>query len=269
MKAGIIAALWLSFAVSPASAAPAELRAGGTGGATELLRQLAVEFGKETGDRTDVIASLGTAGSLRALVDGHLDLAVAGRPLKADEQAKGLKVALVVRTPFVLATSHKAPGGLASADVVRAFADPNLAWPDGTPIRVILRPRSESDAALMAEMFPGLADAIAKARQRPEVPVAATDQDNADLAERSPGTLIGMTLVQLLLEKRDLRIIPIDGRDPTKASFADGTYSYSKLFYFVTREQPGEVTAAFLRFLDSAKARDLMAGAFVFPARAP
>ena len=57
MKVGVAAALWLSFALNPASAEPAELRAGGTGAATDLLRQLAAEFGKETGYRTQVVAS--------------------------------------------------------------------------------------------------------------------------------------------------------------------------------------------------------------------
>ena len=192
MKVGVTAALWLCFVLSPASAEPTELRVGGTGAATELLRQLAAEFGKETGYRTQVVASLGTTGGLRALADDHLDVAVAGRALKPEEEAKGLKVAMVMRTPFVLVTSHRAPSGLASADVVRAFADPDQSWADGTPIRVILRPRSESDVMLMTSLFPGLAEAMEKARQRPDVPVAATDQDNADLAERTPGSLIGM-----------------------------------------------------------------------------
>jgi len=269
MKVGITAALWLCFVLSPAHAEPAELRAGGTGAATELLRQLGAEFGKETGYRTQVVASLGTTGALRALADGHLDIAVAGRALKPEEQAKGLKVALVVRTPFVLVTSHRAPNGLASADVVRAFADPDLAWADGTPIHVILRPRSESDVALITSLFPGLADTMEKARQRPEIPVAATDQDNADLAERTPGSLIGMSLTQLLLEKRDLRRVAIDGVDATRANYINGAYHYTKLLYIVTREPQGEAATAFLRFLDSARARDLMAEAFVFPARVP
>lgn len=269
MKVGIVAALWLSLFLSPTRAEPTELRAGGTGAATEILRVLGAEFGKETGYRAEIIASLGTSGGLSALVDGHLDIAVAGRALKAEEQAKGLKVAMVVRTPFVLATSHKTPRGLASADVVRAFAAPNMAWPDGTPIRVILRPRSESDVALMVSLFPGLADAMEKSRQRPDIPVAATDQDNADLAESTPGSLVGMTLTQLLLEKRNLRTVAIDGLDASKDNVANGTYPYSKLLYFVTREQPGEVAAAFLRFLNSATAHELMAGALLFSARAP
>ena len=78
-------------------------------------------------------------------------------------------------------------------------------------MRVILRPRSESDTALMGELFPGLAPAMAKARQRPDIPVAATDQDNADMAEQTPGSLVGSTLTQLELEERNLRLVPIDG----------------------------------------------------------
>lgn len=54
----------------------------------------------------------------------------------------------------------------------------------------------------------------------------------------------------------------------TRANIANGSYPYSKLLYFVTRDQPGSLADAFLRFLDSAAARHIMAGAFVFPARA-
>ena len=75
-----------------------------------------------------------------------------------------------------------------------------------------------------------------KARQRPEIPVAATDQDNADLAERTPGSLVGMSLTQLLLEKRDLRTVAIDGLDATKANLRQRDYPYTKLLYFVTRD---------------------------------
>jgi ABC-type phosphate transport system substrate-binding protein len=78
-----------------------------------------------------------------------------------------------------------------------------------------------------------------------------------------------MSLTQLQLEKRNLRRVAIDGVDATRPNVANGTYPYTKLLYFVTREQHGEVATTFLRFLDSAKARDLMAEAFVFPARAP
>ena len=89
----------------------------------------------------------------------------------------------------MLATSHPNPDGLALADIANAFRSERATWSDGSPIRVILRPRSESDTALIGELFPGVASAIATARLRPDIPVAATDQDNADMAEQTPGSL--------------------------------------------------------------------------------
>jgi hypothetical protein len=81
--------------------------------------------------------------------------------------------------------------------------------------------------------------------------------------------LIGMSLAQLLLEKRNLRTVPIDDLAVSRANATDGTYPYAKLLYFATREQPDAAAVAFLRFLGTSAAHDLMAGAFVFPARAP
>lgn len=268
-KASIFVALVLALLWVPARADTAEVRVGGTGAATELLHQLAAAFGKQTAGKTEVIASLGTSGGLRALADGLLDIAVAGRTLKPEEQARGLQIAAVVRTPFVLATSHKNPNGLSIADVVKAYLDPDTAWRDGTPIRVVLRPRSESDVMLMASLFPGLGGAMDKARQRPGIPVAATDQDNADVAERIPGSLVGTTLTQLVLEKRDLRIVPFGDLKPTDESFRDGSYPYSKLLYFVTRAQPSEAATALLGFLRSEPGQVVLRNAYVFhePAR--
>lgn len=228
-----------------------DLTFGGTGSATELLRHLGATFGKETEFGVRVVPSLGSTGGLRALGDGVLDLAVSGRPLTPQEEAKGLSVAFTARTPFVIATSHPKPNGLKARDVIGAFSSQGATWRDGTPIRVVLRPRSESDTALMGELFPGLASAIETARRRPEVPVAATDQDNAEAAEQLPGSLVGSTLAQLMLEKRNLRRVPIDGVEPTFENLERGIYPYGKTLYFVVPAHPTAGVAGFLAFLRS------------------
>lgn len=110
-KAAIFALILLGTTGWPARAEPVEMRAGGTGSATALLRRLATEFDRQRPDRMEVIANLGTGGAIRALADGALDLAVAARPLKPEEQAQGLNVAIMLRTPFIFATSHKSPSG--------------------------------------------------------------------------------------------------------------------------------------------------------------
>ena len=187
-------------------------------------------------DRTDavkleVIPSLGSSGGLRALSENVLDIAVSGRPLTAEELKHGLKVVAAIRTPFVLATSHRAPNGLKSTEIADIYKSPKATWADGTAIRVILRPKSDSDTPLMGGLFPGMGSALEVARARHDTNIAATDQDNADAAQRIEGSLTGSTLTQMITEQRNLRLTPIDGVAPSLATAESGAYLFSKTLY--------------------------------------
>jgi phosphate transport system substrate-binding protein len=226
------------------------LRMGGTGAATEMLRRLGSAMADEE-VKVAIVANLGSSGAIRALADGVLDAVVSGRPLLAEESARGLVQAVAVRTPFGLVTSHRSPNGLKSADIAEIFASGKSRWADGTPIRVILRPRSDSDTPLLGSMFPGMGAALEQARRRPDVPTAATDQDNANLAERVPNSLAGATLTQIALEKRNLRFVAIDGAEPTVANFENGRYPYAKTMYVVLPAAPKPAARRFVVFLKS------------------
>lgn len=236
----------------PASAVVAgEIKAGGTGSATALLRVLGDAFAGDRQAGIEIVPSLGSSGGLRAVADGVLDLAVSARPLKPEEEAKGLRVVLTARTPLLFATSRANPDALSSSEIAAAYAAGTVTWKDGTPIKVILRPRAESDTALVAGLFPLLGPAVETARRRPEVPIAATDQDNAAMAEEIPGSLIAISMAQLALEKRSLRPLIVDGLAPTFASFQSGAYPHAKVLRFVVRGQPIPAVAAFIDFLRS------------------
>lgn len=232
-------------------AAAETLRLAGTGSATEMLRHVGAQFTAATGVKIDVVPGLGSTGAIRALADGVLDIAVPARPLKADESAKGLRQVAMLRTAYVFATSPPKPNGLQAADLPRIVAAEKSTWADGTPIRIILRPRSEADTALLGELFAGMDKAIENARRRQEVPIAATDQDNADLAERTPGSLIGTTMTQLTTEHRNLRVVPLDGIEPALANFESGAYPFAKKLYLILRPNSAPEARQFVDFLRS------------------
>jgi phosphate transport system substrate-binding protein len=234
-----------------ADATAETLRVAGTGSATELLKRLGAVFKTQSGIEVEALPSLGSSGAINALADGVLDLAVSGRALKPQESAQGLSVAFTARTPFVLATSHPSPNGMTLAAIADAFQSERAAWSNGSPIRVILRPRSETDTTLLGELFPGVAAAMEKARRRPDIPVAATDQDNADMAEQTPGSLVGSTLTQIRLEKRNLRLVPIEGVEPTFENFERGIYRHAKPLHFVAPARPAPLVERFIAFLRS------------------
>jgi phosphate transport system substrate-binding protein len=227
------------------------LRAGGLGAVTRLLPVLAAGFAAKQASALEVIPSLGSSGGLRALAEGALDIAVSGRPLNAGELKQGMRVVLAMRTPFVMVTSHPKPNGLNSAEIAEVFRAEKSTWADGSLIRVILRPKSDSDTPILGGMFPGMASALESARTRQDVTVAATDQDNADAAEQIPGSLTGSTLTQIKTEQRPLRLLSIDGVTPSLEALDSGAYPFSKTIYFILPAKNNPSAEAFVAFLRS------------------
>jgi phosphate transport system substrate-binding protein len=246
-----VLALLVGLPAAGSMAAAQTLRMGGTGSSIGLLRQVGGEFAGATKVKIDVIPSLGSSGAIHALADGRLDVVVSARPLKPAEAGQGLHQVLVLRTPYVLATSHRGPNALKTADLPKILAASKPVWPDGTPIRLILRPRSETDTKLLGDLFPGMAKAIEDLRRRAEVPIAATDQDNADMAQQLAGSLTGTTLVQLKTEHRHLNVVTLNGVEPTLANFVDGRYPFGKDLHFILRKDAGPAAKEFIAFLRS------------------
>ena len=110
-----------------------------------------------------------------------------------------------------------------------------------------------------------------KLRQRPDVPVAATDQDNSKTAEKVPNSFAGMTLVQFLTEKPQLRAISLDGVDASRDFGAIGSYPHLMRLYAVTSSAATPVAQRFSKFLQSEEAKKLIrsSGGIVLPGKIP
>lgn len=227
------------------------LRVGGTGSATELFAVLDRDWRPfPQAVPLAVVPALGSSGGIQAVRDGALDLAITARPIKPGE-ADALVAIPFARSPYVFATSHASPPAVTLAELAALYADPQAKWPGGTPVRVILRPRSESDTGLIERSFPPVGKAIDEARKRSEIPIAVTDIDNASMAEKTPGSLAGISLMQVTLEKRQLKPLTIDGRAPSLASFSDGSYPYGRDFFLVHPKTPSPAVQSLTAFLRS------------------
>jgi phosphate transport system substrate-binding protein len=256
---GIAAAgITLLLATTAGSASGEVLRTGGPGAVTKILQRIGAAFTeREPGTTLVVMPNLGSAGAIAGVSDGLLDFAVSGRPLKPEE-AKSLTAIVLASTPFGLASSNPNPGNIKCADVAAFYRNSASVWPDGTPVRVVLRPKSEVDAALLANTFPNMAAAVEQLRERKEIPVVATDQDNVLLAEKLPGSLTAVTLTQVLTENAHLHFVAIDGVEPTLENFERGAYPYRKDFHFVFSHGTKPVVERFIAFLRSAEGERLL-----------
>lgn len=251
---------WAAFAAltlicsSPSSAETVMIA--GSGSAHEFLRRASVEFTRRTGIEIENIQNLASSGSLRALAEGVIDIAVSAQSPTEEQKAAGLKIVFTLYTPFGLATSHPTPQNLTVADIVKAYSTGNV-WSDGTPIRIILRPKQSPDMALLESFFPGLAAALDAARRRPDIPVTALDPDNASLAESIPGSLAGIALLQAVSERRRLRLISINGVEPTLENFERGLYPYAKPLSFIVPDKVKPAAEQFIAFVRSPEGREI------------
>jgi phosphate transport system substrate-binding protein len=252
----LVCALWCS----PPGVRADELRIGGTGsglGTMQLLANAFMHINME--HRITILPSMGSKGGIKAVVAGAIDLAVSSRQLTPEEMATGASATPYGRTPLVLAvagnTRHTA---ISSQQLVNAYAGQLVQWPDGTRIRLILRPVGDADTELIKAFSPAMREAATLAEQRKGMVFAVTDQEAADHLEKVPGALGPLTLTQILTEKRTLKALSLDGVMPEVRNLANNTYPLYKDLLFVTGTKPAAVAQSFMAFVRSPAGRAVL-----------
>jgi phosphate transport system substrate-binding protein len=254
----VLLSVLCSIASHPAVADDA-LLLGGTGAASGLARRLGDAFAAANpGTKVDVVPSMGSTGGVQAVIDGVLHVGFSGRALVAEEAARGIQGLHLLNTPFVFVTSRQNPPGLRRDEVVAIYGLARTNWPDGLPIRVVLRPRTDSDVALLTREFPGMGAAIEKARGHVEIAVAPNDQDNVAAAQQMAGSFTGVTFLQLMTERPNLHMIALDGIEASVTAMESGAYPLAKPIYMVLRQTPSPLVARFAAFVQSDVGRRIL-----------
>lgn len=218
----------------------------------ETMRILGEAFRKEhPGTRIVLSPGMGSSGGIKAVAAGRLDIGLSGRSLDGEERNLGVQATKYAMTPFVFAV-HRTVGisGLTLDGVAGIYAG-KRDWENGKRIRLVLRPREDTDIPILMGMSPKMGAAVDIAMRRQGMIVATTDHDAADAIENIPGAFGGTTLALVLSEKRALRVLALDGVVPSVRTLTDRSYPYSKTFYMVTRNDPPAAVRRFMDFVRS------------------
>lgn len=247
-------------ALCAAGAQAEEIKIGGTGAALGTMGVLADAYAKRQPDtRFTILPSMGSGGGIKAVLAGAIHISVSARPLNdTEKQAGGVEVEYG-RTPFVFATAaaNKA-SGLTTHNLVDIYAGKLETWPDGSKVRLVLRPVGDSDSETIKNISPAMRNAKTAAEQRKGMLFAVTDQETADNLEKIPGSLGPTTLALVLSEKRSLKVLALDGVAPSAKSIADGSYPLSKQMFIVTGAAPSPAVRSFVAFVRSPAGRDIL-----------
>jgi phosphate transport system substrate-binding protein len=259
----LVALLSLAYGLGFGAPVHAEsLRVGGTGSAGPAIRLLFEEFRKEAPGASLDLAEppLGTGGAFRALADGHIDLAFAGRGPKAEELPHVGRHFELAATPFVMASADgQRRDGFSLDELAAVYAGSLMHWDDGAPIRLILRPSFESDTRELKSMAPALAAAVDAAARRPGMVLGRDDLDTLAWLTLTSGSLGPTTLGLLKSTATCLTVFPLNGIKPSVAALKAGTYPWRKILTVILPLRPTPLALRFFDFLHGEKARAILA----------
>ncbi|MEO5362388.1 MAG: substrate-binding domain-containing protein [Magnetococcus sp. DMHC-8] len=208
-----------------------------------------------------ILPPVGSSGAIKALATQKLDVALSGRPLKKEEESAGLVQEWLGRSPFLFVVHQDLPvTGVRFAQLAEMYAGRQKVWPDGSRVRVVLRPTADADTALLKSISPAMDEAVttAHAHRAAGSALADTDMDLADMVAKIPGGLGSVALTLILAERRPLKGLLLDGVEPTVAALESNRYPYAKPLFVVTRADASAPVRGLLGFLRSVEGKAIL-----------
>ena len=230
-----------------------------TGTAMPMLNILIVDFAKLSPDLKVKLLypPAGSGGAIRGVATGAVDIGVTSRPPKPGVIGADLRAVPWVSTAFVIATNHtNTAKDYTLTDLAAIWSGTTTLWPDGTPIRLLLRSPDDADITNLRAMSPEMSRAVDSALSRPGLPRADHDLHNLEMLEKVPGAIGASTLGLLLSSGSRLTMLPIAGVKPSLHTLQSGAYPYQRTLFLVSNEQTGK--NPFIVYLHSARAKVLL-----------
>jgi len=265
LPACLLAFAWCAAAGSQQALAGEVIRVNGSGAALDMMTLLNDAYQKlhpET--RIEMLKPLGSSGAIKALLAGALDLAVSSKTLLPEQVSLGAQSLEFGVTPLVIVTErsvHKTD--ITTRELEEIYRGTANKWPDGEPIRIVLRPQTDIDTAILRRLSPAMNSAVDTAQSRPGMVTAVTDPEANDMIAKMPGAIGSSALCSLLVAKPPLNALSLNGVTPRVSALADRSYPLSKDIRFITKGAPPPAVAAFLAFIYSARGRSIAEGAGV------
>lgn len=256
LLAALPASLWApqAWAHAPARAG-GEVLIGGTGaGLGPMQRVLGTE------SRARFVPNLGTSGGLKALAAGAIDIALSARRITPEERAKGLVDRELFRTPMVWAVNTSVPLTRTTLrELQDLYSGRSIQWSNGQPVRLVLRPDTDSDTRALKALGSEFAAALALAHARPGVQMAITDGEALESIERIAGGLGVTNLGLIRSEQRKVRELVLDGVSPSLDTLLSGQYRLARAVTLVTHAAPSAATTDTLNWLAGKAAAQALA----------
>ncbi|GAM07904.1 phosphate-binding protein PstS 1 precursor [Geobacter sp. OR-1] len=233
------------------------IRINGSGSALDMMTPIVAAYRKANPKVEIRMAKpLGSSGAIKALLAGVLDIVVSSKPLKPEEAHQGAVGREYGKTPLLFVTNMDVKkDNITLQELKDIYKGNTITWPDGKPLRLILRPEGDIDTQIIRGLSSGLDAAVSAATKRRGMVIAVTDPDLVETVAKTSGALGAASLSTMLVTKPRLNPLSFNGTRASTTALAAGSYPLAKEIRFITTSRTSAAAAKFLAFVYSAKGR--------------
>ncbi len=233
------------------------VRVSGSGTCLPLLRILTDAYSDEAIEFV-YLPGLHSGGGIKGVANGDLEIGAVSRELTADEEQLGLHYTVLSRDGLVIATHPSVPlDGLTTQQVKDIYQGKYANWsqlggPD-LPITILDRNEDESAKIILRQYVLG-----PDLKITPKAVNLYYEPDMIEGLQSTVGAIGYFSLGYGLSQDVPVRMLKLDGVEPSVANIENGTYRVIRPLGVVTAKNAGEEIDRFLEWATSAKAVELM-----------
>ncbi len=243
------------------------IRIAGSGGMIPLMNELAKAYQSQNKDVEIVVnpKSIQSAGGIMGAAKGDLEIGMANRALKEDEQTLGLDVAEIARVGVVIGVNKAAPvKEISSENLCKIYEGKIRNWSEigGGDGKIIAVTKSEADAT--KETIRKTIPCFKTLKEAESVLLIPTSPEVGKVLARSKA--IGFTdMVTVDASEGAILPLKLDGVAPNADNVRSGKYKVVQTYRLVTKGKPSGKAKGFIEFIKGPKGRKIIESSNAVP----
>lgn len=234
-----------------------------------LTRLLARAFMRSRPEVRIRLQTVGSTNGVALAASGSIHVGLVSRPLREEEEGRGLTFRPYARTAVMIVTDRDTPDTtLTGAELLDFYRGTKLSWNSGREITLLTREEGDSSIASLRQGLPGFAEAYAIGSNTSHWRIVYSEPQMHEALLLFPFALGLTDLGTATIERLPIKALALDGIAPTLENVASGRYRFVKTLGFVWRDATLPDSArAFVKFVHSEEAAGLLRAHGYLPVR--